>query len=267
MAEKDKNEDEYKDNLENSSMDDDEDFGLPDLDDDSSDDIEESNTSMEDTELPSKEDIQEEIITFDDEPVESKEENSFLAEDDSLETDSTEYSDDDNYDSEEEGHEEDRVAYTPPKQSSAPIIITISIIVILACVAVYFFFIRDTTPPQPIVQEPVKDTTTYVVEKPVELEEPIEEPEEVIIEPTINTLNTRSGRSYVVVGSFFDDDLAMDYAKQLKKQGTSSYIIPPFGKSKFTRVAVQETESFADASSRAGDLAGQYKEQPWPLKY
>ena len=93
-------------------------------------------------------------------------------------------------------------------------------------------------------------------------EEPVIEEEAVI-----NTLNTRTGRSYVVVGSFFDDDLAMDYAKDLKAKGTTSYIIPPFGKSKFTRVAVEETGSFAEASTIANELAGQYKEQPWPLKY
>lgn len=83
----------------------------------------------------------------------------------------------------------------------------------------------------------------------------------------VNTLNSRTGRSYVVVGSFFDEDLARDYAEKLTKNGTNAFIIPPFGKSKFNRVAIEETESFAAASTRATELTGQFKEQPWPLKY
>lgn len=255
MAEKDKNEDEYKDNLDNSSSQDDEDFGLPDLDDDNSEEtVDEVNSTDDEVfELPTENDLSEETVTFDTEETIVTEE--IVSED---------------YDEDEFQEEEDSepvATYTAPKQSSAPIIITLSIIVIIACIAVYFLFIRDSKPSKEIVEVPVKDTTTYVVEKPMEVEEPIEE---TVVEEkvaVINTLNVRSGRSYVVVGSFFDDDLAMDYAKELKKKGTSSYIIPPFGKSKFTRVAVEETTSFADASTIASELSGQYKEQPWPLKY
>jgi phosphosulfolactate synthase (CoM biosynthesis protein A) len=69
------------------------------------------------------------------------------------------------------------------------------------------------------------------------------------------------------IQSFFDEDLAKDYADKLVTEGTNAYIIPPFGKSKFNRVAIEETESFAAASTRATELTGQFKEQPWPLKY
>ncbi|MFQ3213894.1 MAG: hypothetical protein ACI9XJ_001045 [Marivirga sp.] len=265
MAKKDKNEDEYKDKLDNSSKQDDEDFGLPDLDDDeSADDIvyESKDDSEEELVLPTEDEISNETITFDDEEEESSNAEVDEAEDELME----EVHEDDAHEHDEEGGPVGE--YVPPKESSAPIIITLSIIVIVACVAVYFFFLRDVTPKEPIVQPSVKDTTTFVVEKPVEVQEVIEEPAaEIKVEALITTLNTRSGRSYVIVGSFFDDDLAMDYAKQLRKKGTSTYIIPPFGKSKFTRVAVEETSSFADASSKANKLSGQYKEQPWPLKY
>jgi cell division septation protein DedD len=266
MAKKDKKkEDEYKEeNLENSSAQDDEDFGLPDLDEDFDADDDKDEIVVEET-------VQDELVTLEDED-DSAEESTFdtgetsepvtFESHEEEEVIEEEYEDDD-YETEDE--EAPVGTYVPPKQSSAPIIITISIIIILACVAVWFFFIKDSKP-EPVVEKPVKDTTTYVVEKPVEVEEPvIEEP--VKEEATINTLNSRTGRSYVVVGSFFDDDLAMDYAKELKKDGNSAYIIPPFGKSKFTRVAIAETTSFAEASSRATELAGQFKEQPWPLKY
>lgn len=250
MAKKDKKDEEYKDeNLHNEPEQDDEDFGLPDLDDDteSSDNFDSDTDSSTDSD-------------------ESEQETSFDTSETSQETVSADQEEE--YDSNPFGdEEEERVStYTPPKkQSAAPIIITLSIIVIIACALVYYFFLREPQK-EPVANEPVKDKSSYVVEKPVEPEpEVIESAEPVVGE--VNTLNSRTGRSYVVVGSFFDEDLAKDYAGKLTKDGTNAYIIPPFGKSKFNRVAIEETESFAKASTRATELSGQYKEQPWPLKY
>jgi len=266
MAKKDNNEDEYQDeNIDNSSIQDDEDFGLPDLDEDFDSDDDKEDIVVEET-------VKEEIITLEEEPVEESTFDTGETSDpivfESAET--TEASEESSEYEEEEEEDKPPVAYVPPKQSSAPVIAIIIILIIAAAALVWFFFIKDTKKEEKAEATPVKDTTTYVVEKPVQVEEPvIEEPEE---EPepevgSINTLSSRTGRSYVVVGSFFDDDLAMDYAKKLKEQGTSSYIIPPFGKSKFTRVAVEEAGTFAEASTNASALAGQYQEQPWPLKY
>ncbi|WMN10966.1 SPOR domain-containing protein [Marivirga salinae] len=248
MAKKDKKDEEYKDeNLHNEPEQDDEDFGLPDLDDDSDSDKDSSSTTEE-----------------------SEQETSFDTSETSEEPIASDYEqEDDEYDPDPFGDDEEEEpvsTYTPPKkQSAAPIIITLSIIVILACVLVYFFFLREPEK-EPVAQKPVKDTTSYVVEKPVEPEPEVIEPEEPSV-GVVNTLNSRTGRSYVVVGSFFDEDLAQDYADKLTKDGTNAYIIPPFGKSKFNRVAIEETESFAAASTRATELSGQFKEQPWPLKY
>ncbi|RUA30295.1 MAG: hypothetical protein DSY77_14275 [Bacteroidetes bacterium] len=250
MAKKDKKDEEYKDeNLHNEPEQDDEDFGLPDLDDDTdSSDSEDDNTSV------SKDSDQDNAETSD--------EKFTLDQDD--EYDPNPFGDDDD---DEVNKEEPVSTYTPPKkQSAAPIIITLSIIVIIACALVYFFFLREPEK-EPVAKEPVKDTTSYVVEKPVEPEPEVIEPEPEPTEGVVSTLNSRTGRSYVVVGSFFDEDLAKDYADKLSKEGTNAYIIPPFGKSKFNRVAIEETESFAAASTRATELSGQFKEQPWPLKY
>lgn len=254
MAKKDKNEDDYKnENLDNSSNQDDEDFGLPNLDDDSDDNREEP--------------------TYEDTPTQEEDTASSSTYVNEEETESTYYAD--TADSSETVYEEDvyederpATGYVPPKKPSiAPVIITLAIIVILACFAVWFFFIREPAAPVITEQPVVKDTTAYVVEKPVEVIEPeIKEPEEPKI-GTVNTLSSRTGRSYVVVGSFFDADMAQDYADELAQDGISAYVIPPFGKSKFNRVAIEETGSFAEASSRATELAGQFKETPWPLKY
>ncbi len=265
MADKDNTEDDYKEeNFDNSASQDDEDFGLPDLDEDFNADDTSDEIIIEET-------VEEEIITFDEEeePASTIDTSDQFVFESEIEEDS---SDSDVYEAESEA-EEDEVepvaTYVPPKESSAPIII-VSIIILLAIgFAVWFFFLKDSKKQDAVANTPVKDTTTYVVEKPIAVAEPVmEEPENTEPEVgTINTLNGRTGRSYVVVGSFFDDDMAMDYAKELKKKGTSAYIIPPFGKSKFTRVAVAEAGTFAEASSSATALAGQFKEQPWPLKY
>lgn len=248
MAKKDKKDEEYKDeNLHNEPEQDDEDFGLPDLDDDDSSDSDEDSSSQTEDE---------------------EQETSFDTSETSEEPIASDVDKDDEYDTNQFADKEEGPVstYTPPKQqSAAPIIITLSIIVLIAVALVYYFFLRGPEK-EPVPQKPIKDTTTYAVEKPVEPEPEVIEPEEPII-GSVNTLNSRTGRSYVVVGSFFDEDLAKDYADKLTKDGTNAYIIPPFGKSKFNRVAIEETESFAKASTRATELTGQFKEQPWPLKY
>ena len=247
MAKKDKKDDEYKDeNIHNQPEQDDEDFGLPDLNDEANEPEDEYSQTEEEIASEASFDTDE----TSDSPIyeEQIDEDTFVS---------------------DEYEEEELVStgYQPPrKQSAAPIIITFSIIVILACVAVWYLFIRKPVKEEPIVQAPIEDTTTYVVEKPIDREPEVIEPEEPQV-GEINILNSRTGRSYVVVGSFFDEDLAQDYAKELIKSGTNAYIIPPFGKSKFNRVAIEENTTFADASVRATELAGQYKEQPWPLKY
>jgi hypothetical protein len=259
MANKDNKDDEYKDeNLHNEPEQDDEDFGLPDLDDNDESDSVDDFDSEEDSSHATEES---EVETTFDTSETSEEPYSSTTLDEQY--DPNPFGDEEEDEQEEE---EPTSSYTPPKkQSAAPIIITLSIIIIIACALVYFFFLREPEP-EVVVQKPVKDTTTYVVEKPVEPEPEVIEPEEPS-EGVVNTLNARTGRSYVVVGSFFDEDLAQDYANELIKEGVNAYIIPPFGKSKFNRVAIEETASFAEASTRSTELSGQYKEQPWPLKY
>jgi len=86
-------------------------------------------------------------------------------------------------------------------------------------------------------------------------------------EGTIETLTERTRRYYVVVASAIDDDLIMDYAKNLSKKGVSSKIIPPFGKVKFFRIAVAEGETYADAQATADGLKAQYGDGAWVVKY
>ncbi|HEY3404810.1 MAG TPA: hypothetical protein VGK59_15580 [Ohtaekwangia sp.] len=87
-------------------------------------------------------------------------------------------------------------------------------------------------------------------------------------EGSIETLTDRTRRYYVVVSSAIDDDLVMDYAKKLSKNGVNCTIIPPFGKTKFSRLAVDVKDSFADAQSAADALkGGDFGSEIWVVKY
>jgi len=85
---------------------------------------------------------------------------------------------------------------------------------------------------------------------------------------TIETLSGRSGRYYVVVASSIDGDLIMDYAKKLSANGVSTKIIPPFGKSKFHRLAVAEGDTYPTTQETAdGMKGGDYGDKIWVVKY
>lgn len=84
---------------------------------------------------------------------------------------------------------------------------------------------------------------------------------------TIETLNARTGRYYVVVASAIDGDLLMDYAKELSKKGVNAKIIAPYGNVKFHRLAVAEGDTFTAAQQIADRLKGEYSEGTWVIKY
>ena len=86
-------------------------------------------------------------------------------------------------------------------------------------------------------------------------------------EGTIETLQGRTGLYHVVVASAIDDDLLMDHAKKLSREGVSTKIIPPYGKVKFYRLTIADGETYAAAQSLADGMKGQYGEALWVLKY
>ncbi|QOI98192.1 MAG: SPOR domain-containing protein [Flammeovirgaceae bacterium] len=84
---------------------------------------------------------------------------------------------------------------------------------------------------------------------------------------TIETLEQRTGKYYVVVASAVDVDLLTDYAKKLSEKGVSSKIIPPFGKHKVYRITVDSGDSFALAQAKADGLKSEYGDAVWVLRY
>ena len=86
-------------------------------------------------------------------------------------------------------------------------------------------------------------------------------------EGTIDKLTDKTGKYYVVVASAVDADLLMDYAKKLSAKGVSTKIIPPFGKSKFNRLAVGDHDTFVNAQSAADASKADYGDAVWVIKY
>lgn len=85
---------------------------------------------------------------------------------------------------------------------------------------------------------------------------------------TFETLTSRTGRYYVVVASAVDGDLITDYAKKLSAKGTSSKIIPPFGKWKFYRLTIGgDFDSYATAQTSADSSKPEFGEGAWVIKY
>ncbi|WP_421765404.1 SPOR domain-containing protein [Ekhidna sp.] len=84
---------------------------------------------------------------------------------------------------------------------------------------------------------------------------------------TVNALSARTGNFYIVIGSFLDGDMAVDYANELAGQGKSPSIIPPFGNAITHRVAISGYASLAEAQRSVNGLKADYGQDIWILKY
>lgn len=83
---------------------------------------------------------------------------------------------------------------------------------------------------------------------------------------SIEELTTRTGRYYVIVSSSVDGDLAMDYAKKLKKKGLEVKIFKSKGQLAFTRVAVANYATLDEARSGLETVRRQFG-VGWVRKY
>ena len=80
-------------------------------------------------------------------------------------------------------------------------------------------------------------------------------------------LDSRTGKYYVIVGSFLDDDFAKDYAKNLSRKGYQVSIIMPFGGVKFHRVAVADASSLKSVVSEIERWKAEFGGDIWALRY
>lgn len=106
-----------------------------------------------------------------------------------------------------------------------------------------------TVQEQPVPVDNVRVTDTHIAKK-----------------GTLTVLKAPQGY-YVIVGSFIDKDLAVDYAHQLMQQGTDVLlIIPPQGQYGF-RVAVHKATTWRDAQQKVNALQPLYGPTIWIKKF
>ena len=281
---------------------DDEDFGLPELQYEELDD--DSDSSEDDSDSKSPEETPEESSSDQAAPA-SQEEGSFYEEEtfDEFKEESDVSTSSSVFDT-DESKEEDLFIETDSSSSfgdtatpepAAPIssyyedessvkaksnftkIVVIGTLLFVS-IAVVFVFMMDGSLPglseneevEPVVEAPVPEPIvedTAVTEVPVAEELPSAPQENQLTPGEVTTLEQQTGKSYVVIGSFFDGDLAMDYAKVLAKNGESPQIIPPFKDYRFYRVAIAEFNTFKDAEASAPSFAEEFGREAWPLRY
>ncbi|MEM7055865.1 MAG: SPOR domain-containing protein [Bacteroidota bacterium] len=83
----------------------------------------------------------------------------------------------------------------------------------------------------------------------------------------ITKVSAPHGLYYVIVASYIDADLAMDYAKQLAKQGAHIELIEPQKGKHFFRVAIEQGTTFQEASEKAEKLQSSCGVQTWIIKH
>ncbi len=180
-------------------------------------------------------------------------------------------------------HIEQNYAYTPEEEpkSNAPIIIAIIIglVLLVAGFLIYQYVYTPKVEKAKMEEQAKQEAEKKRQEEEARLAKEKEEEERIRLEAkkrvivetptigTIETLNARTDRYHVVVSSDVDDDLIMDYARKLSADGTSTMIIPPFGKKKFYRLVMGNYDTFAEAQSNADAVKPKYGDTVWVIKY
>ena len=157
----------------------------------------------------------------------------------------------------------------PKKKSSGAGIFLAIIFLAIIIFVVYWFLIRKP----PVKVEPVVQQDTTAIQP---IDTTVVEPEPVAVDTIqehpapsqIATINSRTGRYYVVISASIDSDLANDYAMKLSQQGVQCTIVgPPIERKGYYKLSVADFESLAEASTKMEELKGTYGSEIWVLKY
>ena len=190
-----------------------------------------------------------------------------------------------NYESESTGYGDDNPVnddefhdayYDEGEKQGSPVgwIILGIVLVIGLGIGAFWWFNRTPEPPKatfkppkttPAVTQP--DTTAQTVDKAP----PKNTAPQATTQPestgAITEISEPTGRYYVVIASFIDDDLANDYAKKLSKEGVTCKILAPQGKKKFFRFSIADFPTVNDAALKAEQVKSTYGEGVWVMKY
>lgn len=160
---------------------------------------------------------------------------------------------------------EDPVKHTEEEEKKGGLIWLLVALAIIVIAVLLYFFVFDKDEPQP---EPMKKEQPKPQPKPEPEPEPVPEPEpEPVVTAELYTISAPDGRFYVVVGSFYDVDLAEDKAKEIVAGGESAYVLKPSGDFPYHRVGVAANSTMAGADSAREGLKAQFGEDIWVVKY
>ncbi len=288
MDEKDPNEEELNPQGQDDINDADDSFGLPDLEyKPLEDDSKESESEEPEAEESTPEESDTESIDNSEESTPDEEEESSY---DSTQEESTEeYSYDSNDeetedDESEEGEEEkSQMRYQlEEKSSNAPKIIGGIFVVLLVSVAIWYFgFYRiqqqeladaEKAKQELIDAQKAEEAAALKAKRDAEAAEAAEAARlaaeaEARAKAGVQILEERTDRYYIVLESFVDGDFAKDFGNKIAKEGTPSFLIPPYSKKKMQRVGIGGYESIDEAKAALNDLPDEFGTGKWILKY
>ena len=130
----------------------------------------------------------------------------------------------------------------------------------------------ETTPksdPEPVViEEPEPAALAETTTEEASAAEPVPESSATGSYTTIEAIAAPTGRSYIIVGSFVDEDLARDLGEKLSERGVGIRILAPTSRAPLLhRVAVADYDTFNDALAEIETYKIEYGESAWVLKY
>lgn len=149
----------------------------------------------------------------------------------------------------------------------SPLLIIIVILALAA--AAYFIFFNKDKEPEPVAPVEQKIEEPAVEQAPVPIVEevqPVVEPEPEVTAELI-TISEQGGRFYVVVGSFYDEDLAIDKGNDIVATGNNAYLLKPTGEFKLHRVGINVGDRWSEAAKGLEELKSLYGDNIWVLKY
>ncbi|MBT0810257.1 SPOR domain-containing protein [Litoribacter ruber] len=132
-----------------------------------------------------------------------------------------------------------------------------------SAVLFWYVYLNEEPAPAPQVTEQPAPTPPLVVEE----EEPVVEEEPETFTLTQIKSRAEAPRYFLVVGSFIDEDMALDYSERLIEKGINTYIVYPYGQIAYYRLAVGEFENVALALEELERVQADYQENLWVLKY
>lgn len=151
------------------------------------------------------------------------------------------------------------------KEKKRSVIIIIVILLFLAILAVLlYFFVFKTDKAEPVETVPIEQAPAPAPKpepKPAPEPAPIPEPAQLF------NISTLGGDFYVIVGSFFDGDLAEDKAKAIVADGRNAYVIQPTGNFNFHRVGIAKVTSLEEAFQKRASLIEEFGESIWVMKF